>query len=182
METRYTGDIRRLEANLDIITCEPTGAVGVVTLNRPEARNALSRAMISALAAQLDRLESDPTILVIVLTGGRAFCAGADIVEMSALTLADVILGDFSGCCERLAGCTKPVVAAVEGFAIGGGCELIEMCDIVVAGAGAKFGHPEIKLGTLSGAGGTQRLARAVGRARAMDLVLTGRLIGAGEA
>jgi enoyl-CoA hydratase len=170
------------EVSVGMVEREVTGAIGVVTLNRPEARNALSRIMIAALAAQLDALEQDPAVAAIVLTGGPAFCAGADIADMRELPLTEVILSDFSGCCDRLAYCAKPVVAAVEGFAIGGGCELIEMCDIVVAGAGARFGHPEIKLGTLSGAGGTQRLARAIGRARAMDLVLTGRLIDAVEA
>lgn len=157
-------------------------AVGVVTLTRPEARNALSRELTARLAAELAALEANPETKVIVLTGESVFCAGADIAEMSEMSLAEALAEDFSGCCERLARCVKPVIAAVEGFAIGGGCELIEMCDIVVAGETARFGHPEIALGTLSGAGGTQRLARAVGRAKAMDLTLTGRLIEAGEA
>jgi len=157
-------------------------AVGVVTLCRPEARNALSRELIARLTAELARLEADPEIRVIVLTGDGAFCAGADIGEMSGMSLAEALAEDFSGCCERIGRCAKPVVAAVEGYAIGGGCEMIEMCDIVVAAETARFGHPEITLGALSGAGGTQRLARAVGRAKAMDLVLTGRLIDAGEA
>lgn len=156
--------------------------VAQLTLNRPEARNALSRALISALATSLDQLEADTTVRAVLLTGGPPFCAGADIAEMKDMSLAEALAGDFSGCCDRLAACTKPVIAAVEGYALGGGCELIEMCDIVVAAEDARFGHPEIMLGTLSGAGGTQRLARAVGRAKAMDLILTGRLIQAPEA
>jgi enoyl-CoA hydratase len=110
------------------------------------------------------------------------FCAGADVAEMMNISLFEALAEDFSGCCERLARCAKPLVAAVEGYAIGGGCELIEMCDIVVAAEDARFGHPEITLGTLSGAGGTQRLSRAIGRAKAMDMILTGRLISAPEA
>ncbi len=158
-----------------MIEIRQTEAVGIVTLNRPEARNAISRALTAQLSSALDTLQTNPDVKVILLTGVPVFCAGADIAEM---TLAE----DFSGCCERLARCSKPLVAAVEGYAIGGGCELIEMCDIVVAAENARFGHPEITLRTLSGAGGTQRLARAVGRAKAMDLILTGRLIGAPEA
>lgn len=157
-------------------------AVGVVTLCRPEARNALSRELITRLTAEITALEADPNTKVIVLTGESVFCAGADIAEMREMSLVEALAENFSGCCERLARCAKPVIAAVEGYAIGGGCELIEMCDVVVASETARFGHPEITLGTLSGAGGTQRLARAVGRAKAMDLVLTGRLIEAGEA
>ena len=165
-----------------MIGVNKTEAVAEVTLNRPEARNALSRQLIAALSRELDRLEAAPDTRAIVLTGEPVFCAGADIAEMSGITVLQALAEDFSGCCERLARCTKPVIAAVEGYAIGGGCELVEMCDIVVAAEDARFGHPEITLGTLSGAGGTQRLARAVGRAKAMDLVLTGRLIGAAEA
>lgn len=156
--------------------------VALLTLNRPEARNALSRPMIAALAKALERCEADPEVRVLLLTGGPPFCAGADIADMAGMTLLDALAEDFSGCCDRLASCVKPVVVAVEGYALGGGCELIEMCDLVIAGEDARFGHPEILLGTLSGAGGTQRLARAVGRAKAMDLVLTGRQILAPEA
>ena len=156
--------------------------IGVVTLSRPEVRNALSRSLIAALADAVQSLEDDPAVAVLVLTGGPPFCAGADIAEMKDITLLEALSQDFSGCCDRLAACAKPVVVAVEGYAIGGGCELVEMGDVVVAAEDARFGHPEITLGTLSGAGGTQRLARAVGRAKAMDLMLTGRLIGAAEA
>ncbi|UYO43527.1 enoyl-CoA hydratase/isomerase family protein [Rhodopseudomonas palustris] len=165
-----------------VVEIDRQGAIGIVTLDRPQARNALSREVIRALAAALDELERDAAIAAIVLTGREVFCAGADIAEMRGIDLATALAEDFSGCCDRLATCTKPLIAAVEGYAIGGGCELIEICDLVIAGAGAKFGHPEIAFGTLSGGGGTQRLARAVGRARAMDLILTGRLIPATEA
>jgi len=165
-----------------MIKTRRSGAIGIVTLNRPEARNALSRFLIGAISSELDALQSDAGIKVIVLTGDPVFCAGADVAEMRNISLLEAIAEDFSGCCERLTRCSKPIVAAVEGYAIGAGCEMIEMCDIVVAGESARFGHPEITLGTLSGAGGTQRLARTIGRARAMDLILTGRLINASEA
>ncbi len=158
------------------------GAVGVLTLNRPDSKNALSRPLIAAMAKGIEELEANRNIRAILLTGRPVFCAGADIAEMRDLDLIEALSEDFSGCCERFANCTKPLIAAVEGYAVGGGCELIEMCDVVVAGEDARFGHPEITLGTLSGAGGTQRLARAVGRAKAMDLVLTGRLVAAPEA
>lgn len=158
------------------------GQIGVIKLNRPEARNALSRPLIAALADAVQSLEEDPSVNVLVLAGGPPFCAGADIAEMKDISLVEALAQDFSGCCDRLAACAKPVVAAVEGYALGGGCELIEMSDVVVAAEDARFGHPEITLGTLSGAGGTQRLARTVGRAKAMDLMLTGRLIWAPEA
>lgn len=165
-----------------MIETKRLGAVGIMTLNRQEARNALSRALIGAMSSELEALQSDAAVKVIILTGGPVFCAGADITEMKDISLLEALAEDFSGCCERLAKCPKPLIAAVEGYAIGAGCELIEMCDIVVAGESSRFGHPEITLGTLSAAGGTQRLARAVGRARAMDLILTGRLINASEA
>jgi enoyl-CoA hydratase len=158
------------------------GSVGVLTLNRPETRNALSRLLISAMTLAIEQFQANAAVRVILLAGSPAFCAGADINEMQQMDTAEALAEDFSGCCDRLASCIKPIVAAVEGYAVGGGCELIEMCDIVVAASDARFGHPEITLGTLSGAGGTQRLARTVGRAKAMDLMLTGRLIDAPEA
>ena len=167
---------------MGIVERRRLGAVGVVKLNRPEVRNALSRALIAELAAALESLEATSDVRVILLTGAPVFCAGADISEMSTISLLETLAEDFSGCCDRLAKCSKPVIAAIEGYAIGGGCELAEMCDIVVSAANARFGHPEITLGTLSGAGGTQRLARTAGRAKAMDLVLTGRLIEAADA
>lgn len=165
-----------------MLEIEIAEGVGRIELARPEARNALSRALIAALAAAVDAMEANDEVRSILLTGRGTFCAGADIAEMSDMTLAQAIAEDFAGCCDRLASCSKPLVAAVEGYAFGGGCELIEMCDVVIAAENARFGHPEILLGALSGGGGTQRLARAVGRAKAMDLVLTGRLIAAVEA
>lgn len=156
--------------------------VGILRLDRLEARNALSRALIAALGEAVSRFEADDNVRAVLLAGGPPFCAGADIEEMSELGLSEALAEDFSGCCDRLAACPLPVVVAVEGYALGGGCELVEMADIVIAAENARFGHPEITVGTLSGAGGTQRLARAIGRAKAMDLILTGRLIGAPEA
>lgn len=164
------------------VVVEVKGPVAVLRLNRPQARNALSRALAAELAQAIDAAEADTSIKVIVLTGLSFFSAGADIAEMAELGVEEALRDDFCGCCDRLASATKPVVAAIEGYALGGGCELVEMADIVVSSAKARFGHPEIMLGALSGAGGTQRLGRAVGRAKAMDLVLTGRLIDGAEA
>ena len=163
---------------------ERRGAVGIITLNRPQALNALSAALIAELASALDDFESDAAIGAIVLTGGeKAFAAGADIKEMVTKTYPQIYLDDFitSGW-ERVGQCRKPVIAAVAGFALGGGCEVAMMCDIVVAGDNARFGQPEIQLGTMPGAGGTQRLARFIGKAKAMDLCLTGRMMDAAEA
>jgi enoyl-CoA hydratase/carnithine racemase len=158
-------------------------AVGIVTLNRTAARNALSSALAAALDAALDRLDADPAVNAILLTGaGRHFAAGADVKEMAGLTVGEVLATDFAGCAERLGRVAKPVVAAVEGYALGGGCELVEMCDVVIAAETALFGHPEVTVGTLSGCGGTQRLPRVVGKHRAMDLLLTGRPMTAAEA
>jgi len=163
---------------------ERRGAVGIITLNRPQALNALNAALISELASALDDFETDTAIGAIVLTGGeKAFAAGADIKEMVAKTYPQIYLDDFitSGW-ERVGQCRKPVVAAVAGFALGGGCEVAMMCDIVIAADNARFGQPEITLGTIPGVGGTQRLARFVGKAKAMDLCLTGRMMDATEA
>ena len=165
-----------------MIEIKRADAVGHISLNKPQTRNALSRPLIAALSRAIEELEASNDIHALLLSGGPPFCAGADISEIQDITLAQALAEDFSGCCDRLGGCAKPVVAAVEGYALGGGCELIEMCDIVVAAENARIGHPEITLGTLSGGGGTQRLARAVGRAKAMDLVLTGSVIPAPEA
>jgi len=157
--------------------------VAIISLNRPPAKNALSTALTVQLAELLDRAEADPSVKVIMLTGvGNHFAAGADVKEMLPLSLADVHLQDFSGCCTQLAEVKKPVVAVVEGYALGGGCELLEMCDITLASETAKFGHPEITLATMSGAGGTQRLPRVVGKHVAMDMLLTGRVLTAQEA
>jgi len=166
------------------ILVERRGAVGIVTLNRPQALNALNSALIAELGAALDDFEAEPAIGAIVLTGGdKAFAAGADVREMADKTYPETYLEDFiTQGWERVAQCRKPLVAAVAGFALGGGCEIAMMCDIVVAADTARFGQPEIRLGTMPGAGGTQRLPRFVGKAKAMDLCLTGRMMDAAEA
>ena len=166
------------------ILVEQRGAVGIVTLNRPAALNALNAVLIAELASALDGLEADAAIGAIVLTGNeKAFAAGADVKEMVEKTYPEIYCEDFiTRGWERLAHCRKPVIAAVAGFALGGGCELAMMCDIVIAADTAKFGQPEITLGTIPGAGGTQRLTRFVGKAKAMDLCLTGRMMDAAEA
>jgi enoyl-CoA hydratase len=163
---------------------ERRGAVGIVTLNRPQALNALNAALISELASVLDDLETDAGIGAIVLTGSeKAFAAGADVKEMVTKSYPEIYVEDFitSGW-ERVGQCRKPIVAAVSGYALGGGCEIAMMCDIVIAAENARFGQPEITLGTMPGIGGTQRLARFVGKAKAMDLCLTGRMMDATEA
>src|SRR5206468_11304540 len=166
------------------ILVERRGAVGIVTLNRPAALNALNAALIAELAAALDDFEADTGIGAIVLTGSeKAFAAGADVKEMVAKTYPEIYREDFiTRGWERVAGCRKPVIAAVAGFALGGGCEIAMMCDIVIAADTARFGQPEITLGTIPGAGGTQRLTRFVGKAKAMDLCLTGRMMDATDA
>jgi len=171
-------------ASYQNILVERRGAVGVVTLNRPAALNALNAGLIAELASALDRLEVDAAIGAIVLTGNeKAFAAGADVKEMASKTYPEIYCEDFiTRGWERLGQCRKPVIAAVAGFALGGGCELAMMCDIVIAADTAKFGQPEITLGTIPGAGGTQRLTRFVGKAKAMDLCLTGRMMDAAEA
>ncbi len=166
-----------------MITTSVGERVATLRLDRPEALNALCDRLVSELDAALDVLEHDPAVAAVVLTGGPdAFAAGADLKEMVGKTLSDVVSEDFSGCSRRLASFELPVVAAVAGYALGGGCELVEMCDIVIAADTARFGHPEVTVGTLSGAGGTQRLPRAIGKHKAMDLLLTGRLMDAREA
>ena len=166
------------------ILVERRGAVGIVTLNRPAALNALNATLIAELASALDEFEEDSAIGAIVLTGNeKAFAAGADVKEMVGKTYPEIYSEDFiTRGWERLAHCRKPVIAAVAGFALGGGCEIAMMCDIVIAAETAKFGQPEITLGTIPGAGGTQRLTRFVGKAKAMDLCLTGRMMDAAEA
>ena len=158
--------------------------VGVVTLNRPDALNALNHQLTSDLTAALQAFDADPDIGCIVVTGaGKAFAAGADIKEMAPKTFADAYGDDFiTATWEALTRTRTPVIAAVNGFALGGGCEMAMMCDTIFAADSAKFGQPEIKLGVIPGAGGTQRLTRAVGKAVAMDLILTGRMIDAAEA
>jgi enoyl-CoA hydratase len=166
------------------ILVERRGAVGIVTLDRPQALNALNAALIAELGAALDDFEKDEAIGAIVLTGSdKAFAAGADVKEMAEKTYIEAYRQDFiTTGWERVAQCRKPIVAAVAGFALGGGCEIAMMCDIVIAADSARFGQPEITLGTIPGAGGTQRLTRFVGKAKAMDLCLTGRMMDAAEA
>jgi enoyl-CoA hydratase len=166
------------------ILVERRGAVGIVTLNRPAALNALNAALIAELVSALDDLEADTGIGAIVLTGNdRAFAAGADVKEMISKSYPEIYCEDFiSRGWERVGQCRKPVIAGVAGFALGGGCEIAMMCDIVIAADTARFGQPEITLGTIPGAGGTQRLTRFVGKAKAMDLCLTGRMMDAAEA
>ena len=158
--------------------------VGLITLNRPEALNALSENLMAEVALALDEFEADKKIGCIVLTGSdKAFAAGADIKEMKSKSFMDAYLEDFiSRNWERVTVCRKPVLAAVAGYALGGGCELAMMCDFIIAGDNAKFGQPEITLGVLPGAGGSQRLTRLVGKSKAMEMCLTGRLMDAEEA
>ena len=166
------------------ILIETRGNVGLITLNRPKARNALSAGLVRDMGAALDAFEADSNIRCIVLTGSdKAFAAGADIKEMVGFDYMDVYLSDFITVgWERVTKCRKPVIAAVAGYALGGGCELAMMCDFIIAADSTKFGQPEITLGTIPGAGGTQRLTRFVGKSKAMDMVLTGRMMEAEEA
>ena len=167
----------------ETILLETHGRVGLITLNRPQALNALNSQIIGELNHALDGLEADSNIGCIVLTGSKkAFAAGADIKEMSELTYPQIYLDDLFSDSDRVANRRKPIIAAVNGFALGGGCELALMCDFILAGDNAKFGQPEINLGVLPGMGGTQRLTRAVGKAKAMEMCLSGRLIDAVEA
>ncbi|MGD0185515.1 MAG: enoyl-CoA hydratase [Roseiarcus sp.] len=165
------------------ILVETHGRVGLIRLNRPQALNALNGALIADLNQALEGFESDPAIGAMVLTGSeKAFAAGADIKEMQDKTFADVFLGDFIARWEDVSRTRKPIIAAVAGFALGGGCEMAMMCDFILAADTAKFGQPEIKLGVIPGAGGTQRLTRFVGKSKAMEMVLTGRMMDAAEA
>jgi enoyl-CoA hydratase len=165
------------------IILDHTERVAKITLNRPKALNALNSELIIELNAALDDLEADDAIGAIVLTGSeKAFAAGADIKEMQTKSFIDAQSGDFIGPWSRITKCRKPVIAAVAGYALGGGCELAMMCDFIIAADNAKFGQPEITLGIIPGAGGTQRLTRAVGKAKAMEMILSGRMIDAEEA
>jgi len=163
---------------------ELAAGVALVTLDRPDVLNALSLDMLDELAAILDRLDADPACRAIVLTGSgtRAFAAGADIRELARQTTVGLLAENRFAVWDRIGAVRTPLIAAVRGFALGGGCELAMSCDIIVAAEDATFGQPEINLGVMPGAGGTQRLTRAIGKARAMDLILTGRTIGAVEA
>ena len=165
------------------IIVETKGKVGVVRLNRPAVLNALNEALVAELGHALDAFEADAKIGAIVITGSeKAFAAGADIREMQAKTYMEAYREDFIASWDRVSRCRKPVIAAVAGYALGGGCELAMMCDIIIAADTAEFGQPEITLGIMPGAGGTQRLTRAIGKAKAMDLILTGRRMKADEA
>ena len=166
------------------ILLERRGKVGIITLNRPKALNALSNGLMNDLSAGLDELEADDEIGAIVLTGSeKAFAAGADIKEMQGKDYMAIYKENFiTANWERVTTCRKPVIAAVAGYALGGGCELAMMCDFLLAADNAKFGQPEITIGTVPGAGGTQRLTRAIGKSKAMEMVLTGRQMGAEEA
>ncbi len=168
----------------ELIKSEKKDGVGIITLNRPESLNALNTPLVKEIASAVDDFEADENIGCLLITGSeKAFAAGADIKEMQPKTFVDAYKEDFiTRDWERLSRCRKPVVAAVSGYALGGGCELAMMCDIIIAADTAKFGQPEIKLGTLPGAGGTQRLARFIGKAKTMDLCLTGRMMSADEA
>ena len=165
------------------ILVERRGRVGLVTLNRPEALNALNKTTMDELVAAVTAMDADPEVGAVVVTGsGKAFAAGADIKEMAAQGYMDMYAADWFRGWEDFTRLRIPVVAAVSGFALGGGCELAMMCDFIIAGDNAKFGQPEINLGVLPGMGGSQRLTRAVGKAKAMDLILTGRFMDAEEA
>src|SRR5215470_17813933 len=168
---------------LQHLIVETKGRVGVIGLNRPQALNALNAALMSELSASLDVFETDAAIGCVVITGSeKAFAAGADIKEMVGKSYLDAFMGNFAGTWDRVAHARKPVIAAVAGFALGGGCELAMQCDLIIAADTAKFGQPEITLGVIPGIGGSQRLTHAVGKAKAMDLILTGRRMDAAEA
>ena len=165
------------------IIVETKGRVGLIRLNRPQALNALNRALIMELIQAIDGFEADDGIGCMLITGSeKAFAAGADIKEMADKTFIEAYLDNFCADWDRAAHARKPIVAAVAGFALGGGCELAMHCDLIIAADNAKFGQPEIKLGVIPGIGGTQRLTRAVGKAKAMDMILTGRMMDAAEA
>ena len=168
----------------ELITTRTEGRVGIVTLNRPKQLNALNDQLMNELGQALKGFDDDADIGCLIVTGSdKAFAAGADIGAMAQYTFADVYKGDYiTRNWETLRSVRKPVIAAVSGFALGGGCELAMMCDFIIAADNAKFGQPEIKLGIIPGAGGTQRLPRAVGKAKAMDMALTGRMMDAAEA
>ena len=171
--------------NFEMITVRTEAEkVGIVTLNRPKQLNALNDQLMDELGAALQAFDADPAIGCMVITGSeKAFAAGADIGAMATLSFAEAYKGDFiTRNWEKIRTIRKPVIAAVSGFALGGGCELAMMCDFIIAAENARFGQPEIKLGIIPGAGGTQRLPRAVGKAKAMDMALTGRMMDATEA
>ena len=165
------------------IVIERKGRVGIIRLNRPQALNALNLALKSELCEAIRKFDSDANIGCMIITGNeKAFAAGADIKEMADKSYNDALMGNFAADWDEAARARKPIIAAVAGFALGGGCELAMMCDIIIAADNAKFGQPEIKLGVIPGIGGTQRLTRAIGKSKAMEMTLTGRMMDAAEA
>jgi len=169
--------------DFETILLERKGRVGIITLNRPKALNALNSQLMREVVAAVEELDADCEIGAILLTGSeRAFAAGADIKEMAPKTFSEVYAEDFFSEWDRLSSARTPIIAAVSGYALGGGCELAMLCDFIIASDTAKFGQPEIKLGVIPGIGGSQRLTRAVGKAKAMDMCLTGRNMDAEEA
>lgn len=168
----------------ETILFEKRGAVALITLNRPEALNALNKQLMDEVTDAIAGAEADEAVGCMVITGSeKAFAAGADIKEMASKGYMDVFLEDFiTANWEAASRCRKPIIAAVAGYALGGGCELAMMCDMIICGDNAKFGQPEIKLGVMPGAGGTQRLTRQIGKSKAMDMILTGRMMDAEEA
>lgn len=167
----------------ETILVDKRDSVGLITLNRPKALNALNQQVIAELERALTQFDADEEVGAVILTGSeKAFAAGADIKEMAEKDFAAAYNSDFIGPWQSIAMHRKPIIAAVSGYALGGGCELAMMCDIIIAAENAKFGQPEINLGTIPGAGGTQRLTRAIGKSKAMEMVLTGRMMDANEA
>ena len=167
----------------ETILVETRGRVGLITLNRPSALNALNAQLAAEVTATLAGFDRDPAIGCMVITGSpKAFAAGADIKEMATQTYPQALMDDFIAVWDGFARLKKPVIAAVSGFALGGGCELAMLCDLIIAADTAKFGQPEIRLGVIPGIGGTQRLVRAIGKAKAMEMILTGRMMDAAEA
>lgn len=168
----------------ETVLLERKDAVGVITLNRSKVMNALCEALFNDLADAIDELETDDSIGAIVITGNdKAFAAGADILEMKDQTYANMLADNgLTKNCDRISQCRKPIIAAVAGYALGGGCEVAMMCDFIVAAENAKFGQPEITIGTVPGIGGSQRLTQLVGKSKAMDMCLTGRMMDAAEA
>ncbi|WP_394025694.1 enoyl-CoA hydratase [Xanthobacter flavus] len=167
----------------DFIQTRVAGRVGWITLDRPEALNALNAAMVGEIVRALAGFGADPDIGCVVLTGSdRTFAAGADIKEAAGRSYPETFLEDFLASWDAIAHLRKPLVAAVAGYALGGGCEIMMMCDVIIAAETARFALPEVKIGVMPGAGGTQRLARAIGKAKTMDLCLTGRMMDAAEA
>ena len=170
-------------ASYETILVETRGKVGLITLNRPKALNALNSQLVAEVNGALDIFERDPAVGAIVITGSdKAFAAGADITEMKGLSYPQSYVDDFITPWDRVGQRRKPMIAAVAGYALGGGCEFAMMCDFILAADNAKFGQPEIKLGVIPGAGGTQRLTRFVGKSKAMEMCLTGRMMDAAEA